>query len=124
MVERSLPPLLAGRFQPLMGAALYLEHEDVLHREHIFRRCHLSQDERSELFEIYLSRCRWTRIYFSWRPNLRDEGDNHLVELALAGGAKAIVTRNVRDFAHTELRFDELAVLTPAQCMRRKSWQP
>jgi hypothetical protein len=30
-----------------------------------------------------------------WRPNLRDEGDNHLVELAIAGGAEAIVTYNV-----------------------------
>lgn len=26
----------------------------------------------------------WTRIYFGWRPNLRDEADNHLVELAVA----------------------------------------
>jgi len=39
------------------------------------------------------------RIYFLWRPNLRDEADNHLVELAVAGGAQAVVTRNKRDFA-------------------------
>jgi predicted nucleic acid-binding protein len=48
-----------------------------------------------------------------WRPNLRDEGDNHLIELALAGSAMAIVTRNVRDVAQGELKFPALHVLTP-----------
>jgi hypothetical protein len=74
--------------------------------------------------DIYLARCRWTRIYFLWRPNLRDESDNHLVELAVAGGAQAIVTRNKRDFRGAELRFENLAVLMPAECLRRTAWQP
>jgi len=29
-------------------------------------------------------RGRWVSVYFGWRPNLPDEGDNHLFELALA----------------------------------------
>ena len=64
------------------------------------------------------------RIYFLWRPNLRDESDNHLVELAVAGGAQAVVTRNKRDFRAAELKFENLAVLTPAECLRRTTWQP
>ncbi len=32
-------------------------------------------------------------VYYGWRPNLPDEGDNHLIELALAGSAQAIVNR-------------------------------
>jgi len=70
------------------------------------------------------ARCRWTRIYFLWRPNLRDEADNHLVELAVAGGAQAVVTRNKRDFRAAELKFENLAALTPAECLRRTTWQP
>jgi glutaredoxin-related protein len=31
-------------------------------------RCRLSAAERDELFDIYLAHCRWTRIYFLWRP--------------------------------------------------------
>ena len=71
----------------------------------------------------YFARCRWTRIYFLWRPNLRDESDNHLVELTVAGGAEAVVTRNKRDFRGAELKFENLAVLAPAECLRRKTWQ-
>jgi len=59
-----------------------------------------------------------------WRPNLRDESDNHLVELAVAGGAQAIVARNKRDFRAAELAFEGLAVLAPAECLRRRTWQP
>lgn len=122
--NRLVTTVLEGRFEPLMGSALYLEHEAVLRRGALFARCRLSEAEREELLEIYLSRCRWTRIYFAWRPNLRDEGDNHLVELAVAGGAQAIVTRNKRDFAGAELKFEKLAVLTPAECLKRTTWQP
>lgn len=48
-----------------------------------------------------------------WRPNLPDEADNHVVELAIAGGAEAIVTKNVKDFKGAELRFTGLRVLRP-----------
>jgi len=70
------------------------------------------------LSAVCLARCRWTRIYFLWRPNLRDEADNHLVELAVAGGAQAIVTKNTRDFAKMELRFPNLRVATPAELVK------
>lgn len=122
--NRLVSAVLDGRFEPLMGPALYAEHEAVLARVGLFARCRLSADEREELFDIYLACCRWTRIYFLWRPNLQDESDNHLVELAVAGGAQALVTRNKRDFRAAELKFDELAVLTPAECLRRTIWRP
>ena len=55
----------------------------------------------------------------AWRPNLRDESDNHLVELAVAGGAEAIVTRNVRDFrVGADLRFPQIRIVTPVQFLR------
>ena len=56
-------------------------------------------------------------VYYGWRPNLPDEGDNHLIELALAGGAQAIVTHNLRDLRGGELQLGTLRVMTPAQCL-------
>ena len=49
------------------------------------------------------------------RPNLRDESDNHLIELAIAGHARAVVTHNVRDLTRGELVWPHLRILTPVQ---------
>jgi predicted nucleic acid-binding protein len=57
----------------------------------------------------------WVKIYYGWRPNLVDEGDNHLIELAVAGSARAIVTHNLRDLSG-ELRWQSLLILSPSQC--------
>ncbi len=109
---------LRGEHIPLMGAALMAEYEDVLGRTSLFKDCQLNASEREELLEIFLATCRWTRIYFGWRPNLKDEADNHLIELAIAGGASKVITANVRDFVRTELLFPTLQVLTAAQLLR------
>ncbi len=109
---------LRGEHIPLMGTALISEYEDVLGRAELFRKCRLTAAEREELLDIFLATCRWTRFYFGWRPNLPDEGDNHLVELAVAGGAKRIVTRNLRDVQSKELKFQGLAAVTPEHFLK------
>jgi len=111
--NRVVAACLEGRVLPLMGTALLAEYEDVLGRKALFSGCRLNPDERDELLDVFLSVCQWTRIYFGWRPNLPDEGDNHLVELAIAGGAEFVVTRNLRDFSRMELRFPALKILAP-----------
>jgi predicted nucleic acid-binding protein len=103
-----------------MRAALLAEYEAVLSRMALWARSRLTEPEREDVLDAFLVRCRWVRIFFAWRPNLRDEADNHIVELAVAGAANAIVTSNVRDFkVASELRFPDLAILTPAQLLRR-----
>ena len=87
-------------------------------RRQLCRKSLLSHIERQDLFAAFLSVCEWVQVYFSWRPNLIDEADNHLVELAIAGGATMIVTNNVRDFRSAELRFPEVRILTPHQLAR------
>jgi putative PIN family toxin of toxin-antitoxin system len=114
---------LQGDCVPLMGEGLYAEHEAVLAREGLFARCPLDRREREALFDAYLRACRWTRIYYLWRPNLRDESDNHLVELAVAGGAAAIVTRNVRDLGSAQLKFQGLRVLRPEDLIKEAKWE-
>jgi predicted nucleic acid-binding protein len=101
-----------------MSAALFAEYEDVLGRADLFKSSRLTPAERDELLDIFLAACNWTRIYFAWRPNLPDEADNHLVELAVAGSARFVVTRNLRDVARMELRFPELRVLSPEDFLK------
>lgn len=108
---------LQGFYQPLFGVALFSEYEALLSRDRLFTACQLSQKEREAVFAALLKHARWTEIYFAWRPNLQDEGDNHLIELAVAGGAQAIITRNVRDLKNAELLFPGTKILTPKQCL-------
>jgi len=111
--SRVIAACLDGRALPLMAAALLAEYEDVLGRAELFDNCRLSGDERSELLDIFLGRCEWTRVYFGWRPNLPDESDNHLIELAVAGRASHVVTRNLRDLNRAELVFPGLRCTSP-----------
>ena len=105
---------LRGHYEPLMGQALYAEYESVLARAELFVESPISARERNALWAALLSRCVWVRVYYLWRPNLPDEADNHLVELAVAGHAEAILTHNTRDFGRTELRFAALRIVTPS----------
>ena len=106
---------LLGRYEPIMGQALLAEYESVLSRTEPFVRSPVSREERDALWAAIASCCRWIRVYYLWRPNLPDEADNHVVELAVAGGAEAIVTHNTRDFGRTELHFPGLRVVTPGE---------
>mgnify|MGYP001262211008 CR=1 FL=1 len=117
--RRVLRLCLEGRCEPVMGEKLFAEYESVMGRQELFKGCPISETDRRELLEGFLSVCRWVTVHYLWRPNLRDEGDNHVLELAVAGGAEVVVTQNVRDFARAELRFPELSVLTPTQFLRK-----
>ncbi|RMG89353.1 MAG: putative toxin-antitoxin system toxin component, PIN family [Chloroflexi bacterium] len=109
---------LEGRFDPVISNALFLEYEDVSQRPNLIDACPLTDKEIRELLNAFYSVCRWVQIYYLWRPNLPDEEDNFLIELALAGNAQAIITHNVKDFQNAELKFPGLSILTPAQFLR------
>lgn len=106
---------LLDKTRPIMGAVLFHEYEDVLSRPKLMEKSPISATARKELFEAFLSKTEWVKVYFLWRPNLPDEADNHLIELALAGSAEIIITNNLADLRNGELRFPGLSILSPRQ---------
>ncbi len=108
---------LTRRYQPWVGAALLAEYEDVLARDALFAGSSMVASERGEFLDGFLRVCRWVEVFYAWRPNLPDEADNHLIEVAVAGQAQAVVTRNLRDLSRGELLFPAIRVLTPEQCL-------
>jgi len=111
---------LSRQYQPILGNALFSEYESVVFRSDIFDQCSLTEEEILELFQAFLKVSEWVNIYFLWRPNLRDEADNHLIELALAGGASSIVTNNLKDFQNAELLFPKLSILKQEVMIRNR----
>ncbi len=109
---------LEGSFQPIMGNALFREHEDLLLRKNLFKKCILNDAERNKLFDAFLSVCQWVSVYYGWRPNLKDESDNHLIELAVAGGAQYLVTKNTKDFKNPELLFSSFQIVRPEKFIK------
>ena len=109
---------LQGTHNPLVSNALFLEYEDVSKREKILELCPLTNNEIRELLNIFYKTCRWVPIYYLWRPNIKDEGDNFLIELALAGNASCIITNNIRDLKNAELTFPDLRIETPEQFLQ------
>ena len=108
---------LQGNYQPLMGNALFTEYQDVMNRDEIKAKCPLSESEAKDLLADFMSVCQWVKIFYLWRPNLKDEADNHLIELAIAGNAQIIVTRNVSDFKRSQLQFPQIKILKPEEIL-------
>lgn len=109
---------LLGKARPLMGAALFSEYEDLLGRAELMGKSPLSPKQRQTLFDAFLSMAEWVKVYYLWRPNLSDEADNHLIELAIAGSAEVIVTNNLADLQRGELRFPGLKIEHPRNFLK------
>ena len=109
-----------GRLRPQMSEALFREYESVMKIKKIQKLTPLTSLEQDELFEAYLSTCKWNEIYYTWRPNLKDEDDNFVVELAVASSSKALITYNIKDFKNAELLFKH-TIITPEDFIKEIS---
>ncbi len=104
---------LQRSYTPLISKALFVEYEDVSKRKRILNLCPLSNWDIEELLGAFYAIAHWVPIYYLWRPNILDEGDNFIIELALAGNVTHIVTNNIRDFQNAELQFPGLRIVRP-----------
>ena len=111
---------LSRQITPIMGSALFWEYREVMGRDSIQNRFILSPAERNELLKDYLNLCDWPSINYRWRPNLRDEADNHLIDLAIAGGADWIITGNKRDFLGGEMMTPQFKVASPGEFLTER----
>jgi putative PIN family toxin of toxin-antitoxin system len=111
-----LQAVAAGKLQIAASPAVWLEYESVLKRDAI-RELHGFSEAQVDRFLSALAV--WVQpvgLHYIWRPQLRDPGDEMVLEAAVNGQVSALVTHNVRDFASAASRFS-LQVLTPAQMM-------
>jgi putative PIN family toxin of toxin-antitoxin system len=107
-----------GSLQPYVGNALYIEYQDLLARDNIQSLCKQTSVTLSEFLDDFASVCKPADVWFLWRPNLKDEADNHIIELAIASNAQYIVTNNIKDFSQAELQHAGYTVIAPPDLLR------
>ena len=89
--------LNAGEIKLVISTTLLFEYEDVLKREQTILA--LSHKQVDIVLDNLCALSRFQKIYFLWRPYLKDPKDDHVLEVAVASKTKTIVTHNLKDFS-------------------------
>jgi putative PIN family toxin of toxin-antitoxin system len=84
-------------FQMALTVPLYLQYQDVLTRpEH--RTGASTPDDILNFLRYLCSIAHRQRVFFLWRPWLKDPKDDMVLEAAVASQSRYIITHNLRDF--------------------------
>ncbi|HYW79629.1 MAG TPA: putative toxin-antitoxin system toxin component, PIN family [Thermoguttaceae bacterium] len=108
---RLLEMLGGERFEIQVSVPLVLEYESVANR--VAPSVGLSSEDVGDVIDYVCSVANRRKIFFLWRPFLRDPKDDHVLELAVESQCDFIVTYNTRDFKGAD-QFG-LHVVTPRE---------
>ena len=117
---RLLDLVLDGIVPIVVNYKLLLEYKAVLSRQILTEQLPISAEQVDIIISAILTLGFEMRVHFRMRPNLPDEGDNFISELAFAASPCTIVTHNVRDFQRAELHWPGVFLATPAKVLRMK----
>ena len=107
-----------GQAAMLLNVPLALEYEaKCMNAEHRLASG-LSLAEIAIFLDRLISLAEPVQTYYRWRPQLRDPGDEMVLEAAVKGQAAAIVTFNEKDLREARSRFG-IEVLRPGEVLRR-----
>ena len=103
------------RFRPAVSVPLVFEYEDALIRS--LKASPLSEDDIGDILDFVCSVAIHQEVFYLWRPLLKDPGDDHVLEVAVAAGADYLVTHNVADFNGAQSV--GIKVITPQVFLRK-----
>ena len=108
-----LQRVLDGQLPIVMHYNLLQEYWDVLTRPTMQPDLVHTEIELERILAALVAIAEDVTVRFLWRPNLRDEKDNFLLEIAIAAQPSTIITHNVRDFVAGDLRFPGVVIKRP-----------
>jgi putative PIN family toxin of toxin-antitoxin system len=108
---------LHGELPVVVHPKLVYEYRDVLCRPEILEASGRTIHEVEVVLAQLVTKATEIDVRYLWRPNLRDEGDNFVLEIAVAAWPCTIVTHNISDFQRAELRFPHIVLVTPGHLM-------
>jgi putative PIN family toxin of toxin-antitoxin system len=109
--------VVAGKATMLLSVALALEYEATCTLAEHRLAAGLSASETLAFVNGLIALAEPVRTFFRWRPQLRDPGDELVLEAAVNGRAALIATFNQRDLK--DARNFGIEVLRPAAVLRR-----
>jgi putative PIN family toxin of toxin-antitoxin system len=107
-----------GKIRMLANVALALEYEATCRRAEHGVAAGLSPAQVSIFIDAVIAMAEPVETHFLWRPQLRDPGDELVLEAAVNGQANAIVTFNQKDFGEIPMKFS-VEVLAPVDVLGR-----
>jgi putative PIN family toxin of toxin-antitoxin system len=107
-----------GELTMLANVALALEYEATCRRAEHGVAAGLSPTQVGVFIDAVIALAEPVETHFLWRPQLRDPGDELVLEAAVNGQANAIVTFNQKDFGEIPMKFS-VEVLAPVDALRR-----
>ena len=105
-----------GAYQPNISVPLFVEYESVVKREGMLNG--LSEVNIDAILDYLLSKSSIRKIFYLWRPTLKDPKDDLVLEVAVESQSKYIITFNKRDFKGAE-KFG-IKVVTPQEFMSER----
>ncbi len=102
----------------LTSVALALEYEAVCREAEHRLAAGLSDRDVETFLTAVIALAEPVETHFMWRPQLRDPGDEMVLEAAVNGRADALVTFNLRHFGTVPARFG-VEVLLPQEAIAR-----
>lgn len=106
------------QIQIALSVPLFEEYRDVFYRKTTLEDLGLESEDIDKYLRFIAYIAKTYDIYYLFRPNLKDENDNMLVELAVVSQSHYLVTSNTKDFQQAELTFDQLNVVTPGEFVK------
>ncbi len=90
----------SGKFESNLSVSLAMEYEDVSKR--ILSEINLTEENVEDVLNYVFAAANRRKVYYLWRPFLRDPKDDMVLELAVAANCEIIVTYNKKDFRGVE----------------------
>jgi putative PIN family toxin of toxin-antitoxin system len=101
----------AGEFEVNISVPLFLEYEQSARNS--LSRIALSKEDSDDILDYICKVSNQRKVFYLWRPILKDPKDDMVLELAVGAGCDFIVTFNQTDFEGAE-QFG-LQVVTPKE---------
>jgi predicted nucleic acid-binding protein len=107
-----------GELTGVATVAMMAEYEAVLKRPEHLAAANLTTEQVDNFLDALAALFVEVVPYFLWRPVLKDPDDEIILEAAVNGQAKVIITFNTRHFS-SGARLFGIEALKPSEALRR-----